>query len=492
MTTETMFGKAIKRREDPRMITGRGMYVDDLHLPGMQSVVFLRSPYAHAKITKLDTSAAEKHPGVLKVYSGKDFDVGLPCGVTPPESNIVMPAHPVIAKDVVRHTGEIVAAVIASDAGTARDAVQLIQADYEPLGVIVDCEQATQPGAPQLHSEIANNISFHWKHKGGDIDAAFANADVVVKQRIVNQRLSANAMEPRAVAGRYDKATDEITLWDTDQNPHVIRLLLCLITGLPENRVRVIAPDVGGGFGSKIFLYAEMPFKRDGTLLGLRVKTYANMGAYLSTFAPLIPTNLYTPLLVGVYNLPALDAEVYGVMTNTVPVDAYRGAGRPEASSLIERMMDLAAGELGLDPAEIRRRNFIAADAFPHATVAGMTYDSGDYEGNLNKALEQFGYARWREEQAKARQQGRYLGIGLACYIEACGIAPSKIVGKVWGGGAGLWETGAIRVHPTGKVTVLTGSHSHGQGHETTFAQLVSDILGVPMDDIDVLHGDTG
>src|SRR6266542_5769495 len=354
---------------------------------------------------------------------------------------------------------------------------------------------------------------------------------VVVKQRIVNQRLIPNAMEPRAVAGRYDKATDEITLWDTDQNPHVIRLLLCLITGLPENRVRVIAPDVGGGFGSKIFLYAEqplialmtkdlgvpikwtetrsegylatthgrdhisyaeMPFKRDGTLLGLRVKTYANMGAYLSTFAPLIPTNLYTPLLVGVYNLPALDAEVYGVMTNTVPVDAYRGAGRPEASYLIERMMDLAAGELGLDPAEIRRRNFIAADAFPHATVAGMTYDSGDYEGNLNKALEQFGYARWREEQAKARQQGRYLGIGLACYIEACGIAPSKIVGKVWGGGAGLWESGAIRVHPTGKVTVLTGSHSHGQGHETTFAQLVADQLGIPMEDVEIVHGDTG
>jgi carbon-monoxide dehydrogenase large subunit len=531
MTTETMFGKAVKRREDPRMITGRGLYVDDLHLPGMQSVVFVRSPYAHAKITKLDTSAAEKHPGVLKVYTGKDFNVGLPCGVTPPDSNIVMPAHPVMASDMVRHTGEIVAAVIAGDAGTARDAAELIDIEYEPLGVTVDCEKATQAGAPQLHAEVPNNVAFTWHQKGGDIDAAFSNAEVVVKERIVNQRLIPNAMEPRAVAGRYDKATGEITLWDTDQNPHVIRLLMCLITGLPENKVRVIAPDVGGGFGSKIFLYAEQPlialmtkelgvplkwaesrsenylstahgrdhityaemaFKRDGTLLGLRVKTYANMGAYLSTFAPLIPTSLYTPLLPGVYKLPALDTEVLGVFTNTVPVDAYRGAGRPEACYLIERLMDLAADELGVDPAELRRRNFIAPDQFPHTTVAGMTYDSGNYEDNLNKALEQFGYERWRQEQEKARQQGRYLGVGLACYIEACGIAPSKIVGKVWGGGAGLWESGAIRVHPTSKVTVLTGSHTHGQGHETTFAQLVSDILQVPMEDIEIVHGDTG
>ena len=351
----------------------------------------------------------------------------------------------------------------------------------------------------------------------------------MIKQRLVNQRLIPNAMEPRAVAGRFDQATGEITLWDTDQNPHVIRLLMCLVTGLPEQKLRVIAPDVGGGFGSKVFLYpeqllialitkdlaapvkwtetrsegylstthgrdhvsyAEMAFKRDGTLLGLRVKTYANLGVYLSTFAPLIPTFLYGTLLSGVYALPALDCEVLGVVTNTAPVDAYRGAGRPEACYLLERMMDLAADELGIDPAELRRRNFIKGE-FPHTAVTGMMYDSGDYEGNLNKALESFGYARWRDEQAKARAQGRYLGIGLICYIEACGIAPSKMAGLM-GAGAGLWESGTIRVHPTGKVTVFTGSHSHGQGHETTFSQLVSDELGVPMDDIEIVHGDTG
>jgi carbon-monoxide dehydrogenase large subunit len=531
MTTETMFGKAVKRREDPRLITGRGMYVDDLHLPGMQSVVFVRSPYAHAKITKLNTSAAEKHPGVMKVYTGKDFgQVPVPCGVNLPNSNQVSPMYPVMATDVVRHTGEIVAAVVASDAGTARDAAELVQVDYEPLGVVVDAEKATQPGAPQVHADVPNNICFDWKLAGGDIDAAFGQAEVVVKQRLVNQRLIPNAIEPRAVAGRYDKGTGEITLWDTDQNPHAIRLLLCLVTGLPEHKVRVIAPDVGGGFGSKIFLYAQQPlialitkdlgvpvkwtetrsenylstthgrdhityaemaFKRDGTLLGLRVKTYANLGAYLTTFAPLVPTFLYGPLLSGVYKLPALDCEVLGVFTNTVPVDAYRGAGRPEACYLLERMMDLAADELDIDPAELRRRNFIPADSFPHTVVTGMMYDSGNYEDNLNKALDQFGYARWREEQAKARQQGRYLGIGLIYYIEACGIAPSKAVGQM-GVGAGLWESSVVRVHPTGKVTVFTGTSAHGQGHETSFAQLVSDELGVPMEDVEIVHGDTG
>ena len=258
MTTETMFGKAVKRREDSRFITGRGQYVDDVNLPGMQSVVFVRSPYAHAKITKLDTSAAEKHPGVMKVYTGKDFaPVPVPCGVTLPNSNQISPAYPVMATDVVCHTGQIVAAVIASDTGTARDAAELLDIDYEPLGVVVDCEKATQPGAPQVHPEVPNNICFDWKLAGGDIDAAFSQAEVVVKQRLVNQRLIPNAMEPRAVAGRFDKATSEITLWDTDQNPHVVRLLLCLVTGLPENKVRVIAPDVGGGFGCKVFLYAE-------------------------------------------------------------------------------------------------------------------------------------------------------------------------------------------------------------------------------------------
>jgi aerobic carbon-monoxide dehydrogenase large subunit len=531
MTTETMIGRAIKRREDPRMITGRGLYVDDLHLPGMQSVVFLRSPYAHARITRLDTAAAEQHPGVMKIYTGKDFaQVPVPCGVNLPNSGQISPMYPVMATDVVRHTGEIIAAVIAQDTGTARDAAELIQVDYEPLGVVVDSEKATQAGAPLVHDDVPNNIAFTWHNKGGDIDAAFGQAEVVIKQRLVNQRLIPNAMEPRAVAGRYDHATGEITLWDTNQNPHVIRLLMCLVTGLPENKVRVIAPDVGGGFGSKIFLYAEQPlialmtkdlgvplkwtetrsenylatthgrdhisyaemaFKRDGTLLGLRVKTYANLGAYLSTFAPLVPTFLYGTLLAGVYKLPALDCESIGVFTNTVPVDAYRGAGRPEACYLLERLMDIAADELGIDPTELRRRNFIGADAFPHTTVAGLTYDSGNYQLNMDAALDQFGYQRWRQEQEQARQQGRYLGIGVISYIEACGIAPSKMAGQM-GAGAGLWESATVRVHPTGKVTVFTGSSPHGQGHETGFSQIVSDVMGVPYEDVEVVHGDTG
>ncbi len=530
MTTESMFGKAIKRREDPRMITGQGMYVDDVSLTGVNSLVFVRSPYAHAKITSIDTSAAEKHPGVLKVYTGKDFNVPVPCGVTLPNSNQITPAHPVIATDVVNYAGEIVAAVVASSAGAARDAAELIQIDYEPLPVTVEVEASTQPGAPLVHAEIPNNVSFTWKLQGGDIDAAFNQAEVVVKQRLVNQRLIPNAMESRAVAARFDKATGDITIWDTNQNPHLIRLLLCLVTGLPENKVRVIAPDVGGGFGSKIFLYAEQPivaliakdlktavkwaearsenylstchgrdhvsyaelaFKRDGKLLGMRVKTYANVGAYLSTLGPLIPSFLYGPLLPGVYDLPALDCEVQGIVTNTVPVDAYRGAGRPEACYLLERMMDLAADELGIDPTDLRRKNFISEDAFPFKSIAGMTYDSGRYDDNMSQALEQFGYARWREEQAKARAEGRYLGIGVASYIEACGLAPSAAAGAM-GAGAGLWESGVVRVHPTGKVTVLTGSHSHGQGHETTFAQLVAHELGVPYEDVEVVHGDTG
>ncbi|GAB4438396.1 MAG: molybdopterin-dependent oxidoreductase [Chloroflexi bacterium OHK40] len=531
MTTETMFGRAIKRREDPRLITGRGNYVDDVKLPGMQRVFFVRSPHAHARIVSIDTAAAEAHPGVMKVFTAKNLPATpVPCGVTIPNIGQKTPGYTMIASDRVRYVGQIVAAVVASDLGTARDAAEKINVEYETLPVVVDAEKATEDGAPLVHDEIANNTSFVWRLDGGDIDAAFGEADVVVKQRLVNQRLIPNAIEPRAVVGRFDRVTGEMTLWDTNQNPHIIRLLISLLTGLPESKLRVIAPDVGGGFGSKIFLYAEqllvtaiaqdlqvpikwaesrsenylstahgrdhityaeMAFKKDGKLLGLKVKTYANMGAYLSTFAPLIPTNLYGTLLSGVYDLPALSCEVHGVLTNTVPVDAYRGAGRPEASYLLERLMDLAATELGIDPAEIRRRNFIKGE-FPHRVITGMNYDSGDYEGNLNKALQQFDYTGWRAKQAEARARGKYIGIGLGCYIEACGIAPSKIVGTVWGGGVGLWESSTIRFHPTGKVTIYTGAHSHGQGHETTFSQLAADALGVPFENIEIVHGDTG
>ncbi|MBX0328913.1 xanthine dehydrogenase family protein molybdopterin-binding subunit [Oscillochloris sp. ZM17-4] len=529
MTTETMFGRALKRREDPRLITGRGQYVDDIQIPGVQRIFFLRSPYAHAMITSIDTSAAEAHPGVMKVYTGKDLPaVPVPCGVNLPDSNQKTPPYFMIATDRVRHTGEIVAAVVASDIGTARDAAEKIVVEYDPLPVVVDAEKSVMDGAPQLYDGIDNNITFDWKLGGGDIDAAFAGAEVVIKQRLVNQRLIPNAMEPRAVAGRYDSATGDLTLWDTDQNPHIIRLLICMLTGIAENKLRVIAPDVGGGFGSKIFLYAEqllvttitkdlatpvkwvetrsenfqatthgrdhvsyveMAFMKSGKLCGLKVKTYANMGAFMTAFAPLVPTFLYGTLLSGVYDLPALRVETIGVLTNTMAVDAYRGAGRPEASYLLERVMDIAADELNIDPAEIRRMNFIKGE-FPHMAVTGMNYDSGDYEGNLDKALAQFGYADWRAKQAEAKAKGRYLGIGLSCYIEACGIAPSKMVGMM-GGGVGLWESGTIRVHPTGKVTAYTGAHSHGQGHETTFAQLISDTLGVPYDNVEIVHGDT-
>ncbi len=527
-----LIGSAVKRKEDPRMITGHGRYVDDVQLPNMHYVAFLRSPHAHAAIKSIDTSRASALPGVSKVYTGKDFEgkIGsIPCGVNLPNSNQKTPNHPAMAIDRVRHVGEIVAAVVAKDRATAKDALDLIQVEYDPLPAVVDARKATQPGAPLVHSDIENNLAFTWNLQTGDLDKAFSEADVIVRQELVNQRLIPNAMEPRAVVASYDAATGELTLWDTDQNPHLIRLLLCLITGMPEHKVRVIAPDVGGGFGSKIYLYpeqpllsmiskelgvpvkwteerrenyvgtthgrdhfttAEMAFKKDGTLLGLRVDTYANLGAYLSTFGPLIPTFLYGPLLSGVYNLPALSVRTYGVLTHTTPVDAYRGAGRPEACYLVERMMDLAAQELGMDPAELRRKNFIPPNAFPVTTAGTLTYDSGNYEANLNAALEKFGYQRWRDEQAKARAQGRYIGVGLACYVEACGIGPSKAAGAM-GAGAGLWESGVVRVHPTGKVSVFTGTSPHGQGGETALAQIVADTLGIPFDDVEVIHGDT-
>ncbi len=527
-----LIGSAVKRKEDPRMITGRGRYVDDVQPLNLHYVAFLRSPHAHARIRGIDTSKAAALPGVVKVYTGKDFEgkIGsLPCGVNLPNSNQKTPNHPAMAVDRVRYVGEIVAAVVAKDRATAKDALELIEVHYEPLPAVADARKAVQPGAPLVHDDIENNTAFVWNLQTGEVEQAFRDAEVVVRQELVNQRLIPNAMEPRAVVANFDTASGELTLWDTDQNPHLIRLLLCLITGLPEHKVRVIAPDVGGGFGSKIYLYAEQPllalmskelglplkwteerrenyvgtthgrdhyttaemaFKRDGTLLGLRVETYANLGAYLSTFGPLIPTFLYGPLLSGVYKLPALSVRTYGVLTHTTPVDAYRGAGRPEACYLVERMMDLAALELGMDPAEIRRKNFIPATAFPVTTAGTLTYDSGNYEANLDAALEKFGYRSWREEQERARAQGRYIGIGLACYVEACGIGPSKAAGQM-GAGAGLWESGVVRVHPTGKVSVFTGTSPHGQGGETALAQIAADTLGVPFEDVEVIHGDT-
>src|SRR5262245_20954921 len=532
VTGERLFGKAIKRREDPRFITGRGQYVDDVKLPGITHAAFVRSPHAHARIRGVDTAKAKSLPGVIGVYTGDDVQVGgLPCGWMLPD--IKVPPRPVLAKGKVRYVGEPVAIVIADNPYAAKDAAEAVQADYEPLPGVSNPQKAHDKGAPQLFDEAPSNQSFYWTI--GDkaaTEAALKSAAKVVSLSFVNQRLIPNAIEPRACLASYLPATNDLTLWVTSQNPHVHRLLMAaFVLGIPETKMRVISPDVGGGFGSKIFVYneevavswaakalgrpvkwtaerresflndahgrdhvtdAEMAFDRDGHITALRVKTHANLGAYLSTFAPLIPSYLYGPLLSGVYKIPAIFCEVWGMVTNTAPVDAYRGAGRPEATFLLERMMDRSARELRLDPAELRRRNLIPAftGGAPYQTPVAFAYDSGNYEPALKRALDLAHYTEFRKEQEQARQQGRFIGVGVSTYIEACGPAPSAVAGSL-GAGAGLWESGQVRVHPTGAVTVFTGSHSHGQGHETTFAQLVADELGIPMKQVEIVHGDT-
>src|SRR5881628_448135 len=539
---ERLFGKSIKRREDPRFITGRGQYVDDVKLPGMTYAAFVRSPHAHARIRKIDTAAALHHPGVVAIFTGKDMTGvnSLPCGwdlrkekkIPGVVQDLAMVPHMPLTSDAARHVGDPVAVVIADSQSAAIDAAKMVNVDWEPLPAVTDTEKAAQPGAAQLHDGAPGNVAFKWEI--GDraaTDAAFKSAAVTVKKRIVNQRLVANAMEPRACVARYEDATGDLTLWVTSQNPHVHRLLMCaFVLGIPEHKVRVIAPDVGGGFGSKIFLYneevvcswasrqlqrpvrwtssrceayqtdahgrdhvtdAEIALTRDGKILGLRVKTTANLGAYLSTFAPAVPTFLYGTLLNGVYTIGAIHVEVTGVFSNTTAVDAYRGAGRPEACYVVERMVEAGARALNMDVTELRRKNFIPKFAGAYQTLVAVTYDSGNYAAALDKLLQMFDYKKFRAEQAEARKQGRLLGVGFSIYIEACSIAPSKVVGAL-GAGAGLYESGKVRVHPTGMVTVYTGSHSHGQGHETTFAQLVADDLGVPMEQVEIVHGDTG
>jgi carbon-monoxide dehydrogenase large subunit len=524
----SLVGSRIKRREDPRLIMGRGTYVDDIQLPRMTYAAILRSPYAHARILSINVDKAKALPGVVAVMTGADLQgKNVPCGWTLPDIKVA--PHPALAVGKARYTGDAVAVVVAEERYIARDALDLIEVEFEPLPVVVDAEQAIQPGAPQLHEEVPNNTTFVWKVAGGDIDKAFREAEVVVKERIVNQRLIPNAIEPRGMVAQYNPGSGELTLWTATQIPHLVRLLLSMVIGHPEHKIRVIAPEVGGGFGSKLYLYPEeviiatlakttgRPVKwieerrenyvatthgrdqvqyvevaamRDGTITGLRVKSIANMGAYLSTFAPGIPTILFGLMLAGNYRIPNIACEVIGVHTNTTLVDAYRGAGRPEATYLVERAVDLTARELGMDPAEIRRRNFVAASAFPHTTATGVTYDSGNYQPTLDKALDIAGYQQLRREQAQLRQQGKYLGIGVTTYVEICGMAPSQVLGAV-GAGAGGWESATVRVHPTGKVTVYSGASSHGQGHETAFAQIVGDGLGVPFADVEVVHGDT-
>src|SRR5712664_2887166 len=530
---EKLFGASIKRREDPRLITGKGTFVDDVRIPGTTTAAFVRSPHAHARIVRIDATAAKKVKGVLAVYTGKDLVAAgvkpIPVGWLIP--NMKIPPRYPLAVERARHMGEAVAVVIAESPYIARDAAELVEVEYEPLPVVSDAAKAVQPGAPAVHDDARDNVSFRWQL--GDkaaTDKAFAGASRIVKQSFRNHRLIPNAIEPRAALANANPGTGEVTLWLTTQNPHVHRLLMAaFVLGMPEHKLRVISPDVGGGFGSKIFVYpeecvvtwasralsrpvkwtadrresfltdahgrdhysdAEMALSEDGRILGLRVKTIANMGAYLSLFAPCIPTYLYGTLLAGAYRTPAIHVDVTAVFTNTTPVDAYRGAGRPEACYLVERMVDLAARELAMDPLELRRKNFISKDQFPYQTPVALLYDSGNYEAALDKALESFDYGAFRKEQEQARKQGRYLGVGFSTYVEACGLAPSQVAGAL-GAQAGLYESATVRVHPTGKVTVFTGSHSHGQGHETTFAQVAADELQVPFEDVEIVHGDT-
>jgi len=534
----TYIGAPVKRLEDYRFITGQGTYTDDINRPGQLYAYILRSPHANARIASIDTSAAASAPGVVAVYTGKDMAAdtvgGLPCGWqihSKDGSPMVEPPHPPLVTDRVRHVGDQLAAVIAESLGQARDAAELIQVDYVEEPAAIDPVAALQSGAPQVHPEAPGNLCYDW-HLGDltAVEAAFAKAAKIVKLDLVNNRLVPNAMEPRAAIGEFNRATGEYTLYTTSQNPHVIRLLMgAFVLHIPEAKLRVVAPDVGGGFGSKIYHYAEeaivtwaaakvrRPIKwtaersesfmsdahgRDhvthvelaldgqAKFIGLKVSTVANMGAYLSTFAPCIPTYLYGTLLAGTYTTPAIYVETKAVFTHTVPVDAYRGAGRPEATFLLERIVDLAADELGMDPGELRRRNFIPKDAYPYQTPVALQYDSGDYGATLELALKAADYQGFEGRRREALERGKLRGLGIATYIEACGIAPSAVVGSL-GARAGLFECAAVRVHPTGSVSVLTGSHSHGQGHETTFAQLVSDALGIPIESIEIVHGDS-
>src|SRR3954453_9940040 len=533
--TPTGIGASVKRKEDFRFLTGRGTYTDDINRPGQTYAYILRSPHASADIVKIDTGKAAKAPGVVAILTGADYDKGgLPAGWqihSKDGSPMIEPPHFPLCKDKVRHVGDQVALVVAETYDQAKDAAELIDVTYNETKPIVSLADADKPGQPQVWPDAKDNTCFDW-HIGDKAatDAAFAKAAHVTKLDLVNQRLIPNAMEPRAAIGDFDRATGEFTLYTTSQNPHVIRLLMgAFVLQIPEAKLRVVAPDVGGGFGSKIFHYAEealvtwaagkveRPIKwtsdrseafltdahgrdqinhaelamdKDGKFLALRVATKANMGAYLSTFAPCVPTYLSATLLAGVYSTPAIYGELKAIFTNTAVVDAYRGAGRPETTYLLERLVEKAARETGIDRVEIRRKNFIPVDAFPYQTPVALQYDSGDYHTTLEMALQAADYAGFAARRREAARRGKYRGIGIATYIEACGIAPSAVVGSL-GARAGLFESAAVRVHPTGSITVLTGSHAHGQGHETTFTQLVADHLGVPFEAVEIVHGDT-
>ncbi|MEZ5292458.1 MAG: molybdopterin cofactor-binding domain-containing protein [Vicinamibacterales bacterium] len=528
-----IFGSAIRRREDPRLLTGTGTFTDDLYLPGMAHAAMLRSPHAHARIKSIDTSKAKGAPGVVAVYTGADTDGVLkpmPCAWLVPNADLKVAEYPVVAKDTVRYVGDVVAVVVAETQYQAYDALELIDVKYETLGAVVDPQKAVASGAPQVHASAPGNQAFHWTVSGGDVKAAFdAPGTVVVKDRIIQQRLIPTAMEPRSALAQWTAISGELTLWNTTQNPHIVRFIASIVTGVPEDKLRVVAPEVGGGFGSKIPQYpgefiacfcsmrlnrpvkwtetrsenyiatthgrdhvqeVEMAGTPDGKITGLRATVWAGMGAYLSTAAPGIPTILHGLMLCGPYLIPAVHEDVYGVYTNTTPVEAYRGAGRPEATYMLERLIDRFAAAVGKDPVEVRRINLIPKFDNGHAVATGLTYDSGDYHTNLDKALTHIGYDALRKEQAEARTKGRYLGIGVCTYVEICGLGPSQVAGAV-GFQGGLWESAIVRFHPSGKVNVFVGSKPHGQGEETTFAQIVSSELGVDVNDVKVVHGDT-
>ena len=529
-------GASVRRKEDLRFISGRGNYTDDINRPNQTYAVFRRSDRPHATIVSIDTAAAKSAPGVVAVYTAEDLAAigGLPCGWqihSKDGSPMAEPKHPVLAEGKVRHVGDPIAVVIAETKQQARDAAELIEIDLQDLPATATVTDALKSGAAQIHDNAPGNVCYDW-HIGDKeaTEAAFAKAAKIVKLDLENNRLVPNAMEPRVAIGDYDRHTSDYTLFTTSQNPHVIRLLMgAFVLGLPEHKLRVVAPDVGGGFGSKIYHYAEeatvtwaagklgrpvkwtadrtesfmsdahgrdhvstaeMALDAQGNFLALRVNTLANMGAYLSTFAPAVPTYLYATLLAGTYRTPVIYAEVKAVFTNTVPVDAYRGAGRPEATFLLERLVDTICHDTGFDPVAIRLQNFIPRDAFPYQTPVALQYDSGDYFKTMEVALKNADYAGFPARKAAAAAKGKLRGIGISTYLEACGIAPSAVVGSL-GARAGLYEVANIRVHPTGSVSVFTGTHSHGQGHETTFAQLVTSQLGVPFSQVEIVHGDT-
>jgi len=531
-------GASVRRKEDLRFLTGKGRYTDDINRPRQTYAYILRSPHAHARIASIDTSAARNAPGVVAVYTGQDMaadSVGsIPCGWqihNKDGSPMKEPFHPAMVTDRARYVGDQVAVVIAETLDQAKDAAELIEVDYQELPAVVSTPRATAEGAPLVHDDAPGNVCYDWEL--GDkaaVEEAFGKAHHITRIDLVNNRLIPNAMEPRAYIGEYDDSTDQYTLYTTSQNPHVIRLLMgAFVLNIPEHKLRVVAPDVGGGFGSKIYHYAEeaivtwaakkvnRPIKwtaerseafmsdahgrdhvshaelamdENGKFLGLRVHTLANMGAYLSTFATSVPTYLSATLLAGVYTTPAIYSEVKAIFTNTVPVDAYRGAGRPETTYLLERLVDKAALEMNIDRVEIRRRNFIQPDQFPYQTPVALQYDSGDYEATLKEALQRADWDGFEARRAEAKQRGKLRGIGISTYLEACGIAPSNVAGAL-GARAGLYEAAQVRVEPTGSVTVYTGTHSHGQGHETTFCQLISEKLGVTHENINIVHGDT-